>query len=281
METYRGNTIKVEFPGPGDATGVTAQVTYWGKSGDTWGTITEDVVPDVTNAVTLAYRHVYESDIVRVSWSWDEFTLTQNVEVVNKILDMDRLSTLLNETDPDKLQDFERRARYKIESITGQKFNTYHATKTIYGNNDTSIELPERLISFDSIESGGTPGLVGSYALRGDGWRLDRLHDYPSETEYYSNPIGYFRHRDFSDQVQYTISGTWGWEDVPEPVKQAALIIAAGYACTEDSLRDKYIASMRTQVFSVTFDPRAQSGTGSVDADLLLSPYIVLPLMVL
>lgn len=272
METYRGVVVKADFPGPGDATGVTATVTYWGTTG---AEVTEPIALDQTNAATLLYEHVYQSDLVTVKWSWEDFELQQRIEVVNPILDMDELSDALNETDQAVLSRLERRARHKIEAVTQQSFNRYRATKTLYGRNNSALELPARLISVDTITSGTTGLLVSNFKVDGDGWYLQPFTSFslPDE-DYYTNTIGFPWYKPFSDQQSYSVSGVWGWEDVPEPVKEAGLIVAEGYACTDDKFRDRYVSSLNISPVVLSFNPKAFQGTGSQDADLLLGQYV-------
>jgi hypothetical protein len=77
----------------------------------------------------------------------------------------------------------------------------------------------------------------------------------------------------WKDNVWYTITGDWGYEDVPTNVKEAMLILIEDAICPDSEYRDRYIDSVKTADYQYMYTSNAFRGTGSVIADQLLEPF--------
>ncbi len=86
-------------------------------------------------------------------------------------------------------------------------------------------------------------------------------------------PPGSYRNVFFRDDVQYNITGLWGYHDVPEDVRQAARLLVADYSCDESLWRDRYINAIKAGDWRIDFNGEAFQGTGNVVADQILAAY--------
>lgn len=70
------------------------------------------------------------------------------------------------------------------------------------------------------------------------------------------------------------IYGDFGYDSVPEDVKRAALLIAGMWGSQQAVWRDRFVATIRSSDWNVTYSEKGfDFTTGSVTADMLLSKY--------
>jgi hypothetical protein len=79
----------------------------------------------------------------------------------------------------------------------------------------------------------------------------------------------------FANNRDYLVEGHWGWEAVPDAVKEAAKLLVNDYACADAQYRDRYLVSMTAADWRIQFYSGAYLRTGNVRADQLLSDYVV------
>lgn len=159
----------------------------------------------------------------------------------------------------------ERRIRLVIESYCGQSFDKYHDTLKIKLNDPNRIMLPTRIISID--EDGIT-------------WNGQPYATYQCTIMPYSMVVPHtsdtfemkFDGRLYRDGYAY-ITGWFGFETVPQQVKEAALLLINGLFCRDSIYRQKGITRVRAADWALDFGTHAFRGTGNVDADSLLSGY--------
>lgn len=144
------------------------------------------------------------------------------------------------------------------------------------------MSLPSKLISLTDVN-----GDLGSthYDVVGDGWYL-MFFPWgvpPVKADYYGlhmhtggvihNPnhvkMGQFEKRIFD------INGVWGYEEVPQRVKEAAKLLVNDYACGDAAYRDRYLTSMTAADWRIQFHSGAFAKTGNVRADQLLSDFVL------
>lgn len=183
------------------------------------------------------------------------------------------------------VQRAEKRARMVINNFTGQNFGRVDgASQVIYGAGDGKLTLPQRLITLTGISAHGADLGAEKYGIFGEGWFLGgqsspymTIKQLPEEDfNIYPGGVIYdpFHYRNsFTDDTAYTITGDWGYEEVPEDVIEAELIIIEDQLCPQSEYRDRYLKSISGDGWRYEFTPGAYSGTGSVVADQLLSPY--------
>lgn len=74
----------------------------------------------------------------------------------------------------------------------------------------------------------------------------------------------------------FEITGDWGYERVPEPVREAARLLVNDYACSEQLYRDRYLESIKAADWRLQFSTRAWDHTGNARADHLLAEFVLM-----
>lgn len=164
----------------------------------------------------------------------------------------------------------EHKVRTFIESYTGQVFAPYDAT-VILKVSGTTFFLPKKLISFTESD----PVFLSAPVIEGDGWKLRVTapldYDYPGVIQApYSSLDTYYR---YSRQV--SITGRWGYERVPNQVREAAIILIGDLLSPDSVYRDKGLISLTSPDWRIQYHASALKGTGSIRVDQLLEDYVV------
>lgn len=292
MEIYRNELANVDLKVPVTAVNGTFDVAAY--EGDrllyTFPTVT---------AITGGYRVALPFSLVSsdtsfdIRWAFDyiESTITKHykhttrVDVVTPYVTLDEIKSAIPESSEFSDQELirvERRVRGVIDNYTGQSFGRYVGTREVIGAGDTELKLSDRLVSLDNISGANiiysedgisSPGL---YTSRGDGWYIGFSAPIPTGDYVFENVIrdpDSLYSRGFRDNVVYSITGTWGWDDVPAEVKEAALSLCEDELCPQSEYRDRYLKSISGDGWRYEFNPNAYYGTGSVIADQLLEPF--------
>lgn len=248
-------------------------------------------------AVPIPYSVVATDGEFQVVWTFtvgpDIYTRTETHNVVTPFFTKDSLVA----HDPDfstlsdvQIVNLERKIRKVIETYCGQSFGYSEGTIDIYGNGSGVLSSPQRIISVDSLLPYGfstDSGMSINTRFINDGRSLIGTAFYGSEDEevqvtdfvigaHISAPI-----RGFRSGQRYTLTGKFGYTNVPQEVLDAALALAEWYGCNESTWRERYVQSMRAADWRVDFNTATYSGTGSVTADQLLAPFIVSSMVVL
>jgi hypothetical protein len=286
MEIYRNETATIKLEVPVTAINGTFAVTA--TDGDTV-LYTFATVTAITGGYTVAlpFSLVDKDRTFTINWSFQymEASVTKTysaktyVEVVTPYVTVDEIRDALGSmpvmTDTE-LKRVERRIRGVIENYTGQRFGRYAGAYRIQATGDDNLNLPSRLIGLTSI-AGGYFSDAASYDTRGDGWYLAVKSPVYSDGSYTSTDVirypGAYTKRPWQDNAWYTLTGEWGYEDVPANVKEAALILIEDLICPDSEYRDRYVTLVKTAEFTYQYTPGAFRGTGSVIADQLLEDF--------
>lgn len=292
MEIYRNELANVDLMVPVTAVNGTFEVAAY--EGNTL-LYTFPTVAQTTGGyrVTLPFSLVQADKSIDVRWKFNyvestvtkTYNYTTRVDVVTPYVTLDEIKAAIPEataTSDVELTRLERRIRGVIDNFTGQSFGRYIGVREVMGAGDTELKTSDRLIRLDNIaganivysEDGiSSPGL---YTVRGDGWYVGFSAPIPDGDYVFENVIrdpDSLYSRGFRDNYVYTVSGTWGWDDVPAEVKEAALILCEDELCPQSEYRDRYLKSISGDGWRYEFNPNAYYGTGSVTADQLLEPF--------
>lgn len=292
MEIYRNELANIDLKVPVTAINGTFEVTAY--EGDTL-LYTFPTVNAITGGyrVTLPFSLVQVDKSIDIRWKFDysEASVTKtyqyltNVDVVTPYVTLDELKSSIPESaqfSDEELKRLERRIRGVVDNYTGQSFGRYVGTREVIGAGDHELRTQDRLVYLDNItganivysEDGiASPGL---YTVRGDGWYVGFSTPIPNGDYVFENVIrdpDSVYSRGFRDNVVYTVTGIWGWEDVPAAVKEATLILCEDELCPQSEYRDRYLKSISGDGWRYEFNPNAYYGTGSVMADQLLDPF--------
>ena len=273
-EIYRDKTDSAVVIG---ITGAVVSAVSFERNGEVISTSTSSPAP-------IPYKITHLDGEFDVVWTYslegDTYTRRDTHAVVTPLFTKDELvdydSMFAALTDDQEVR-LEALVRKIIESYTGQTFGFREGTVKAYGNGDSVLLSNQRVISLDAngykITNNGY-GIESIVPLYGE-VAVDSFEDTVKFTNGVISPASAGFNRVFRNNVLYTINGRFGWQSVPEKVKQAALILANEFSCDENTWRDRYIKSVRAADWRFDFGSGAYTGTGSLNADQLLAEYVV------
>jgi hypothetical protein len=285
MELYSGTINTVEFEAPNSTVNVTAEYSL------TTGPVTQigtSKSPTENTIWNLTLPYLPEEGTVKVTWkftiSGTEYTKDEFYNVVTPYVSTRWIrKNLLEDATDEQIKAAESSARYIINAHTGQNFGRRNEKISVFGTGKNSVALPSRLISATTIN--GSAFNSSWYSITGDGWYLTHptFGVPPVKADYYGlheiNGVIYNPYnvniKAFGNKVRYEIDGTWGWENVPQEITEAAKLLINDYACNEGVYRDKYLTSMTAADWRIQFHSGAFNKTGNVRADQLLSDYVL------
>lgn len=244
--------------------------------------------------VTLPFSLVVNDSSFVIVWKFNylegsstkAYEHRQSISVVTPYVTLPNLKIAIPEasssTDAELVR-LERRIRGVINGFTGQEFGRYVGARDVIGVGDEELRLGNRLVTLGNITGSNIlysedgVMLPGFYAVRGDGWYIGVANPTPDGDYVFENviraPDCEWHHGGFKDNVVYNVTGTWGWEDVPADVTEAALILMEDELCPQSEYRDRYLKSISGDGWRYEFNPNAYYGTGSVMADQILEQY--------
>lgn len=284
MEIYKERVNQVEFEAPEADTTVTAEYSFNG-SDNVVLPVTVSTAESEIRTVNLPYFP--EEGEATVTWkftlSGTDYAKTTKYRVVTPYVSPRWIKKNLMEGATDEeIKEAESSARFIINSHTGQSFGKETSTKTVIANGNSSLALPARLLSATTVNGVALPA---SYAIDGDGWYLsfERYGIPPLRADYYGihetngvieNPYG-VKYLPFQANAVFEIAGTWGWDEVPEEITEAAKLLINDYASGDSLYRDRYLTSMTAADWRIQFNSGAFARTGNVRADHLLTEYVL------
>jgi hypothetical protein len=286
MELKKGYTDVLKVPFPTGAASATAKIykdtVLIGSTVNL--TITSGVAP-----LAIPYGAVATEGQVRaeITFHVGSTTYVKNIlsNVITPYLELWQIKEILTSpthtpTDQE-CWDIEASARYIIDTVCGQNFGNRTKSISLWGNDEGSLRMPERLISFSTITSSlGETVDLEALAITTDHNYL-RYMGIPSRDQTITMTdvitVPWSTHAaEFNSHAKYTIAGVFGWETVPYEVVEAAKLLVNDYSCSENMYRDRYIQSISTADWKLIFASQVFEDTGNARADTLLDAYKVL-----
>lgn len=286
MEVYKGTVSPVEFYLPTGSTTVTS-VNYSFKGG-TPVTMASTTSGDKATA-TLPY--LPEEGELKVTWNFNvtgsgSFSRTDIYQVVTPVLSLIEVKAIVDEDlSDDEARQIESAVRHIIAAHTGQTFGKWAGKKTVYGYRGNQIALPARLLTLTTINNATLND--DAYRITNNGWVLTTPIRYgvPSvRADFYGlhmdnsgvihNPNGVSLEL-FAQNAKFEIDGIWGWDYVPDSVREAAKLLVNDYSCGDALYRDRFLTSMTAADWRIQFHDGAFKDTGNVRANQLLSEYVL------
>jgi hypothetical protein len=262
-------------------------------------------------SVTLPYLQS-EGTLV-VTWSITvpgpgngAFTEQQYFDVVTPYLTISEIKDIYTGATDEQAKTVEQAVRHIINAHCGQSFGYATKTLTVEGHGESALRLPERLIELTELSTLTATLNINRSIITSDGWYLKKgwtdavtpiasTNEYFSGTDVYNDAApgepGYEKpshgyiivppgthdvSTPWRDDYPFSITGRWGYENVPQPVKEAAKLLVNDYACSEIAFRDRYLESIKAADWRLQFSSRAWEYTGNVRADQLLAEYVLL-----
>ena len=280
MEIYNSRPVSQRFSIPEGYASPVVDVIRNGKR------LTQPSLTQEANAVVVKIPYAATTIDgplnINITFSIDGMTYTKSfvVTVSTPYADIEEIRDALGADEMNfsdsQLSQAERRIRNIVNKYTQQEFGKSGEALQILGTGETTLRLPKRLLSIDTLAGANVYPSPDYYAVRGDGWYLGLNTTPPTGELAYANPIrdpGSQLRLGFLENYVYTIDGTWGYESVPTDVKEATLILIEDALCPDSEYRDRYVDNYKAADFRVEYSDRAFRGTGSVMADQLLEPY--------
>ncbi len=205
------------------------------------------------------------------------------VDIVTPILTKAEIKAVWDDATDAEVTTIEKAVRHIIKAYTGQEFGRYIGTIQARGTGGMTLALPKRLLTIETFE--GIEAATNQFTIGNGGYTLSWT-PYgvpPVKADFYGyHQIGGVIHNPnnvklstFNSTRTYVIGGHWGWEAVPDDVKEAAKLLVNDYACSDAQYRDRYLVSMTAADWRISFYSGAYLRTGNVRADQLLSDFVV------
>jgi hypothetical protein len=292
MELIKGLTQEIKASFPTAASDFSAQV--YNEDGTVNGAVLVPVVVENQPVkITVPHSVVTEEGKYKlaVGYKVDDEQYTRNIyfHVATPYLDYWELREILSEEegfDEAEVWQVEAAARYMINVYCGQEFGYAHKTVTFRGEDGIALDLPQRLIKLEAVSENGAVKFdlendigLGNFITTGSGWFLKRgaFADWDTwgslDDDVIVAPPKYSR--GYKNDVEYTVTGIFGYEEVPGAVKEAMKLLVNDYACAEQLYRDRFLESMKAADWRLQFNSGAYYKTGNARANLLLAPYVV------
>jgi len=171
--------------------------------------------------------------------------------------------------------------RKVIDTYCNQTFTrTDNVSYSILGQDSDVLVLPQRSIQVDSVKVLDSPldsaGKEVEYDITeytiqdsDDRWSIRRRTSWNVDRK--MTPTS--NRRLFKYPTRYKVTGSWGWETVPNNVGEAAAILINDYGCADAKYREKYVANIRAGDWRMEFVSTGDETTGNANADMILSGF--------
>lgn len=244
--------------------------------------------------LVLPYTLTQFDRVLRLRWRDDivapnTFSRDSSVSVVSPIVSTRLISALPSYAGTSwakaDLVSVETKVRHAIRAYTGQEFGYFEGTINIFGTGNPYLKLPRRLVELVGITGAPAPAL---YQITGDGWYitvpdytiLDLKQDPPEQFQTFNQVSGYgivvvtpSWYSTFGNHIPFGVTGKWGYLEIPQAVREAALLLAEDYANMDITYRDRYMVNVGATDWTLGYSPLAYAGTGNSRADALLEDY--------
>ena len=192
----------------------------------------------------------------------------------------------LEETFGSKFDKSERQVRNIINTFTGQSFDPYY-NKTILltGNNAENLHLPLPLFNLKKVitDVGTTEEEIIHNVVDDTISNLEKVRYQPFnfDSSYFirwkrslidSVSVILYTNR-FKVKTTYSVLGDYGWQYVPENVKQAAILILADMMNDDSAYRRHGFYAVDLDIVKLQGKQSFYESTGNIDADTLLMDY--------
>jgi hypothetical protein len=204
--------------------------------------------------------------------------------------------------DPDhktfhELQMAEKYARKVIENFCNQVFYPYNDFQVVYGAGTNLVPLPFKLLELhelyendikiiDNINNINNWSYQPKIVESGFGLRVDQSSQVDGIV-YTANGLVPPTVNDwgfggaFKKDSRYRIQGRYGWNDVPDNVEEACIVLMKDFFSKDVAWKNKYIKNIQTFDWQFEFTGDAYRGTGNYYADQLLAPYVINGMLVI
>ena len=184
----------------------------------------------------------------------------------------------------------ERYARNIIEGHTGQKFYLHDDYFFSIGNDSDTLPLTKKInrlhslyandeLLIDNINTVNNLGIVVENTVSGFGIKANQASNLDNDV-YIANGMVPPSINDSSPNIfrrskSYKVYARFGWDYIPNEVRDAAVELMKMYFAKDRVWRDRYVKKISTTDWDFEYSSEAFSGTGSSYADKLLADYVI------
>lgn len=219
--------------------------------------------------------------VLKVAWDYivDAVpgTKVEYISVVTPYVDFMDIKNMFPLESDEEIENAEVFSRFMINSYTGSDFGLTAKTINLFGNNQKVLVLPERLERLDSIAVNDevlwtrTPavnelGRIITITDTNQGLLSEKADEVPIWSDF--NEFGLWK-----KSYKYTITGLWGWANVPDEVEYAAKLLADDYFCKETGWKKRFVQQINASDWRIVFNTRQFTGTGNFFVDQILQGY--------
>lgn len=274
-------------------------------------TVTADAseVDQGSFSVYLPVQHSTRNRKFKLVWEWQfnsvAYSTTTYLDVVTPYVDIqeaaDEIGFGSDSNDPNhktyqELKLAERYARNIIEGYTGQKFYLYDSNFSTIGDDSDTLSFPIKInklhtlhandqLLIDNINNINSLGMVIENTASGFGIRVNQSSTLNNDV-YIANGMVPPSINDSSPNIfrrsqSYKVYARFGWDNVPNEIRDAAVELMKMYFAKDRLWRERYIKKISTTDWDFEYSSEAFSGTGSSYADKLLSDYVTTQMVLL
>jgi hypothetical protein len=254
-------------------------------------------------SVYLPAQHTARTRKFKLVWDWQynsvAYSNTTYLDVVSPYVDIQEAAQEMglgsDANDPNhktyqELKLAERYARNLIEGHTGQKFYLHDDYFYSIGNDSDTLPLTKKVnrlhklhandqLLIDNINNVNNLGLVVENTVSGFGIKINQFSGVDDDV-YIANGMVPPSINDASPNIfrrskQYKVYARFGWDYVPNEVRDATVELMKMYFAKDRVWRDRYVKKISTTDWDFEYSSEAFSGTGSSYADKLLADYVI------
>lgn len=178
-----------------------------------------------------------------------------------------------------ELEHAETFSRFIINAYTGVEFAESLKTINMDGNGQKTLVLPNRIERLDSIAVNDEVLWTRSPEVNQIGRKItisdtnygllsESQGDVPTADVDTIGDYGWKKTR------KYTLSGLFGWSNIPDEVEYCAKLLADDYFCKETAWKKRYVNQINASDWRIVFNTKQyQNSTGNYYADMILQNY--------
>jgi hypothetical protein len=273
VKVYNADTDVLIESGSGVATGVTGEFYYQ---------ITPSL-SSVDRVLRIEWDYSFNSYPVKDNSYAGIVTPYATLSDIIYELSLGKSSADENYIEPEQILFAERLARIQINNYTMQTFSKRDDEQTMYGIGNDSLFLTEKMLSISSIYEDEflvyqkTPyyNVLSDYDLTlSDTGKTILISNPPNESVNRAfDPFGTTSKNRFVNGKRYTVKGIIGWQNVPQDIRAATVMLAGDILSRDYQWRNKYLSKVNLSEIAFDINSAAFVGTGNAIVDSILDSY--------
>lgn len=233
-------------------------------------------------SILTLFSEVEVEQTLRIEWTYvvatDTYTKVDYISVVtpySNFVDLQELAP--TGTSDTEIENAELFARYMINNYTGMTFGQRIDSIKMHGGDREVLVLPHRIIRLDSVMQEDELVWQRDPAINefgkdieitdtNYGLRVWNVVPAPIWSETSTRPR-------WGKNTWYTITGLYGWEDVPDEVEYCARLLVDDYFCKETGWKKRFVEQINASDWRIVFNQKQFQGTGNFFVDQILSDF--------